>query len=104
MDDNQGDEDISDLVAQVKSFIRISDHDNGISIISFNMKDKNKSNDLSVCRFQEAIKSLADPLIPVRAFGLNILKGLVMTRDPVAVEKLDLIISIFLEQLADEDR
>ena len=40
----------------------------------------------------------------MRAYGLNILRTMVLCKDQVAEEKLDLILTIFLEQLEDTDR
>ena len=58
---------------------------------------------VSSSKFQEAIKSLADPLLPIRAYGLTILKTMVLCKDPIAKDKMELILNIFLEQLEDSD-
>lgn len=60
--------------------------------------------EISNSKFQEALKALGDPLLPIRAYGLNILRTMILCKDTVAIEKLDLILTIFLEQLEDSDR
>ncbi|KAI8894195.1 hypothetical protein BC833DRAFT_605760 [Globomyces pollinis-pini] len=53
--------------------------------------------------FDEAIVELSDELLPVRAKGMGQLRSLVLMDDPVALEHLDTIITIFLDLLQDED-
>ncbi|KAI8923301.1 hypothetical protein BC831DRAFT_471970 [Entophlyctis helioformis] len=53
--------------------------------------------------FREALKELSDELLPVRARGMAILRRLVLAQDPIAVEHLESIITIFLDMLDDED-
>ncbi len=53
--------------------------------------------------FNDALDSLRDELVPIRAHGINRLKMLVLQKDPIAFTNLDTIISIFLDLLNDED-
>ena len=53
--------------------------------------------------FNDALDSLRDELVPIRAHGINQLKMLVLQKDPIAFTNLDTIISIFLDLLNDED-
>jgi len=87
---------LADLAGEVGNLIiSKSKHDSN--------NDSSNSNDSSNAKFKEAIKSLADPLLPIRAFGLNTLRSLVLSGDDIVTERLDLILNIFLEQLADQD-
>ncbi|KAJ3298002.1 transmembrane and coiled-coil domains-containing protein 7 [Borealophlyctis nickersoniae] len=52
---------------------------------------------------REAFKELVDPLLPVRAHGMSLLRNLVLQRDPVAAERLDDITSLYLDQIEDAD-
>nr|KAJ3419738.1 transmembrane and coiled-coil domains-containing protein 7 [Polyrhizophydium stewartii] len=54
-------------------------------------------------QFREALKNLGDELLPVRAFGMSVLRQLVLDRSAVARENLESIISIFLDLVEDED-
>ena len=54
-------------------------------------------------RFNDAIKELADELLPIRAHGLAVLKFMVLEKDSVATEHLESIITIFLDMIGDED-
>lgn len=53
---------------------------------------------------KEAFKEIVHEMIPVRAHGLSVLKTLVLSKDEVAMEKIESIISVFLDQLEDNDR
>ncbi|KAL5039959.1 hypothetical protein RTP6_007046 [Batrachochytrium dendrobatidis] len=53
--------------------------------------------------FKHALKELADPLLPIRAHGMAIMRQLVLDRAPVSKEHLDSIITIFLDMLEDQD-
>ncbi|KAJ3339612.1 transmembrane and coiled-coil domains-containing protein 7, partial [Kappamyces sp. JEL0680] len=57
----------------------------------------------SLEQFRSAIKELGDELLPIRAHGMSVLRGLVLAKDPVASEHLDALITIFLDFLHDED-
>ena len=57
----------------------------------------------SAIKMSEAIKCLADPLLPIRAQGLGILRNLILSQDLLAKDRLEWILTIFLEQLDDED-
>lgn len=92
-------DEVSDLADEVRLLIisKSKDDDYGRN------KVRNNSSDTSNAKFQEAIQSLADPLLPIRAYGLNTLRGLILNEDYIVTERLDLILNIFLEQLGDED-
>ncbi|KAJ3171934.1 transmembrane and coiled-coil domains-containing protein 7 [Geranomyces variabilis] len=51
----------------------------------------------------EALKELGDDLVPVRAHGMHLIRGLVLSKDPVLRERLAEVTGIFLDQLKDED-
>ncbi|KAJ3168216.1 transmembrane and coiled-coil domains-containing protein 7 [Geranomyces variabilis] len=51
----------------------------------------------------EALKELRDDLLPVRAHGMHLIRGLVLSKDPVLRERLAEVTGIFLDQLKDED-
>jgi hypothetical protein len=53
--------------------------------------------------FKEAIKELSDELLPIRVHGMSILRQMVLTRDPIAEEHLDSIITIFVDLIQDSD-
>ncbi|KAK9324076.1 hypothetical protein V1517DRAFT_272573 [Lipomyces orientalis] len=52
-------------------------------------------------RYQLALSSLQDPLIPIRAYGLQLLRTLITERDPVI--NVDAVLKIYLSTLNDED-
>ncbi|KAK9247842.1 hypothetical protein V1506DRAFT_530831 [Lipomyces tetrasporus] len=52
-------------------------------------------------RYQLALSSLQDPLIPIRAYGLQLLRTLITERDPVV--NVDAVLKIYLSTLNDED-
>jgi hypothetical protein len=54
-------------------------------------------------QFKEAMKDMADELLPVRAHGMTELRHMILKRDEVANENLDDIIKIFLNQIEDQD-
>ncbi|XP_076245856.1 transport and golgi organization 6 [Calliopsis andreniformis] len=64
--------------------------------------------DLSVDRkpsnkFEEALRDLADPLLPVRAHGLIILTKLIENKDPCATARKGVILQLFKENLKHDD-
>ncbi|ORX75161.1 hypothetical protein BCR32DRAFT_272078 [Anaeromyces robustus] len=54
-------------------------------------------------QFRQAMKDMADELLPVRAHGMTQLRHMILKRDEVANENLDDIIKIFLNQIEDQD-
>ncbi|XP_072752257.1 transport and Golgi organization protein 6 homolog [Anoplolepis gracilipes] len=54
-------------------------------------------------KFDEAIKDLADPLLPVRAHGLITLTKMIESKDPCAVARKGIILRLFQENLKHED-
>lgn len=53
--------------------------------------------------FEEALKDLTDPLLPVRAHGLMILTKKIEASDSIAIGKKDLLLYLFQENLKDDD-
>ncbi|XP_070527964.1 transport and Golgi organization protein 6 homolog isoform X2 [Cardiocondyla obscurior] len=54
-------------------------------------------------KFDEALKDLKDPLLPVRAHGLITLTKLIETNDPYAIARDAIILLLFQENLKHED-
>ncbi|ORX43610.1 hypothetical protein BCR36DRAFT_373764 [Piromyces finnis] len=54
-------------------------------------------------QFKQAMKDMADELLPVRAHGMTQLRNMILKRNEVANENLDDIIKIFLNQIEDQD-
>ncbi|KAJ3416003.1 transmembrane and coiled-coil domains-containing protein 7 [Chytridiales sp. JEL 0842] len=54
-------------------------------------------------KYMNALKELADELLPVRAHGLNELRQLILEKSSVASKNLSAILTIFLDSLQDED-
>ncbi|XP_043522730.1 uncharacterized protein LOC122535335 isoform X2 [Frieseomelitta varia] len=80
-----------------------------IALIESQGKSERKQyQDLSVNRkvsnkFEEALKDLADPLLPVRAHGLVILTKLIENMDPCAIARKMVLLQLFNENLKHED-
>ncbi|KAI8613036.1 armadillo-type protein [Chytriomyces sp. MP71] len=53
--------------------------------------------------FAKAMLSLADPLLPIRAEGIDSLRHFVLAKDPVAQDNMHGILCAFLDMLADAD-
>lgn len=99
LDDYKENNEMAELTEEVRQLIISKSQIDSDFIRDANIKPSNSS----IAKFQEAIKSLADPLLPIRAFGLSTLRSLVLSGDAIVAERLDIILSIFLEQLSDED-
>ncbi|XP_031828491.2 transport and golgi organization 6 isoform X1 [Nomia melanderi] len=54
-------------------------------------------------KFEEALRDLADPLLPVRAHGLIVLTKLIENVDPYATARKAVILQIFKENLKHDD-
>ncbi|KAK4522076.1 uncharacterized protein ATC70_004615 [Mucor velutinosus] len=56
-------------------------------------------------KYREAMKSLQDDLLPIRAHGMGMLKGMALARDPLVSsgEGLDQLLDIFVRLVQDED-
>ncbi|KAK2582513.1 hypothetical protein KPH14_004811 [Odynerus spinipes] len=54
-------------------------------------------------KFEEAIRDLSDPLLPVRAHGLITLTKLIETKDPYAVARNSILLRLFQENLKHDD-
>ncbi|KAG7208656.1 hypothetical protein KM043_014861 [Ampulex compressa] len=54
-------------------------------------------------KFEEAIKDLTDPLLPVRAHGLIMLTKLIESMDPCAIARKAVILRLFQENVKHED-
>lgn len=70
---------------------------------NYNQPQKDFRESKSALLFRDAIKELGDELLPIRAHGMSVIRGLVMSNDPIATRHLDGIIIIFLDLLHDED-
>ncbi|KAJ3318318.1 transmembrane and coiled-coil domains-containing protein 7 [Boothiomyces sp. JEL0866] len=72
-----------------------------LQLLSFSktVKQESKSEEI----FREALKELGDELLPIRAHGMNQIRYLVLQKDPVSIQHLDSIISIFIDFLQDTD-
>ncbi|KAJ3179698.1 transmembrane and coiled-coil domains-containing protein 7 [Gaertneriomyces sp. JEL0708] len=53
--------------------------------------------------FEEALKELQDDLLPVRAHGMHVLRTMIHERDQILELHLQKVISLFLEQIRNED-
>ncbi|KAM0725621.1 Transport and Golgi organization protein 6-like protein [Formica fusca] len=60
-------------------------------------------NPITSNKFDEAIRDLADPLLPVRAHGLITLTKLIESKDPCAVARKGIVLRLFQENLKHED-
>ncbi|GAA5816742.1 hypothetical protein MFLAVUS_010274 [Mucor flavus] len=71
-----------------------------------NMKHKpSASIEASKEKYREAMKSLQDDLLPIRAHGMGMLKDMVLTKDPLVSsgEGLNQVLDIFVRLVQDED-
>ncbi|XP_008553458.1 transport and Golgi organization protein 6 homolog [Microplitis demolitor] len=84
-----------DLIGQVSKLIRMKGK-------APRYRDLNVDNKLDD-NFDKALQDLADPLLPVRAHGLITLTKLIETSDSRALDKKDLVLCLFKENLKDED-
>lgn len=57
-------------------------------------------------KYREAMKSLQDDLLPIRAHGMGILKDMALAKDPLVSsgEGLSQLLDIFVRLIQDEDR
>jgi hypothetical protein len=62
---------------------------------------ESKSSSSSSATLKKALKSLEDPLVPIKAHGLHLLRGLIEQRD--AVLPFDTAVQILLKQVDNED-
>lgn len=71
-----------------------------------NMKHgKAASIEASKEKYRDAMKSLQDDLLPIRAHGMGMLKEMVLSKDPLVStgEGLDQVLDIFVRLVQDED-
>ncbi|XP_076283696.1 transport and golgi organization 6 isoform X2 [Lasioglossum baleicum] len=54
-------------------------------------------------KFEDALRDLTDPILPVRAHGLIVLTKLIETGDPCATARKTIVLQIFQENLKHED-
>lgn len=66
---------------------------------------KGTSLEASKEKYREAMKSLQDDLLPIRAHGMGMLKEMALARDPLVSsgEGLDQLLDIFVRLVQDED-
>ncbi|XP_071625636.1 transport and Golgi organization protein 6 homolog [Temnothorax longispinosus] len=94
----------SNMPTQLKSLISevvacITTHDSRPRSERKYYQDLSSSSD----KFDEALKDLADPLLPVRAHGLVTLTKLIETKDSYAIARNAIILRLFEENLKHED-
>src|SRR3954451_16144276 len=60
----------------------------------------------SLKKYQEAMDALQDEILPIRARGIVILKEMVLEKDPLMNEtvNLDKVLDIFIQMIQDEER
>jgi hypothetical protein len=69
------------------------------------IKHKGSSLEASKEKYREAMKSLQDDLLPIRAHGMGMLKEMALAKDPLVSsgEGLDQLLDIFVRLVQDED-
>ena len=65
--------------------------------------DSSPENSISQKTLDQAIIDLSDPLIPIQASGINTIRKLVLSHDPVILSKLTFIIMKLLELIQNPD-
>lgn len=80
-----------------------------LSAHDMNNNEKTKGDDKleqSKLKYQDAMKSLQDELLPIRAHGMGILKDMILANDPLVSSgtQLDTILDLFIHLTQDEDR
>lgn len=88
------------LVELIKEILPLIEHkkqqsENTYENVSTDYKQTNK--------FEEAIRDLSDPLLPVRAHGLITLTKLIEAKDPVTVARKSILLRLFQENLKHDD-
>jgi hypothetical protein len=73
-------------------------------VVNFLFFKAQEVNEVSSEQLREALKDINDPMLPVRAHGLIVLRRLVLAKDPLTMKNLPKILSLFQNQLKDEDR
>ncbi|KAG5330342.1 TNG6 protein, partial [Acromyrmex charruanus] len=94
----------SNVSTQLKALISevvacITTHDSQIRTERKYYQDLSSSSD----KFDQALRDLADPLLPVQAHGLVVLTKLIETKDAYAVARNAIILRLFEENLKHED-
>ncbi|CAO3642946.1 unnamed protein product [Cunninghamella echinulata] len=79
-----------------------------LSAHDMNNNEKTKGDDKleqSKLKYQDAMKSLQDELLPIRAHGMGILKDMILANDPLVSSgtQLDTILDLFIHLTQDED-
>jgi hypothetical protein len=56
-------------------------------------------------QYEEALRSLEDPVLPVRAYGMVTLKNMILARDPIFEDpaKVDHALGVFIAMIQDEE-
>jgi hypothetical protein len=69
------------------------------------IKQKGASLEASKEKYRDAMKSLQDDLLPIRAHGMGMLKEMALAKDPLVSsgEGLDQLLDIFVRLVQDED-
>lgn len=70
-----------------------------------NHKSSSASIEVSKEKYRDAMKSLQDDLLPIRAHGMGMLKEMVLSKDPLVSsgEGLNEVLDIFVRLVQDED-
>ncbi|XP_063951543.1 transport and Golgi organization protein 6 homolog [Lytechinus pictus] len=114
-DKNSTDLEISKNNRSADTESRVSDLDNSKSQIPVILNDptihqQDRKDEDSVQQekptseaFDEAIRDLTDPLLPVRGHGLIMLTRLLKEKDPRAIAESETLLAIFEEHLSDDD-
>jgi len=89
--------DLSELASELRTKILVNDK------ASWVVPDEVESRSESIESLQRILQELSDPLLPVRGHGLIALRRLVLARNKEADANLQKILSIFRNQLDDND-
>ncbi|ORX90611.1 ARM repeat-containing protein [Basidiobolus meristosporus CBS 931.73] len=75
--------------------------------VAFNLNQQTTGEDklaASRKRYQQAMEALQDQILPVKAYGIGILKDMVLKKDPLIVgPELDRVLDIFVSMVQNED-
>ncbi|KAJ3044131.1 transmembrane and coiled-coil domains-containing protein 7 [Rhizophlyctis rosea] len=88
------DEDVRSLAEDVRDLIKSRGTESSAKGEEQNQKEM----------MRKALEDVKDPLLPVRAQGMAVLRSLVLAKSPVATDSVDFIVDVLLDQLKEEDR
>ncbi|KAI7907285.1 uncharacterized protein BX663DRAFT_495418 [Cokeromyces recurvatus] len=92
-------EPVNELLLAITSYLSIQKMDGNSN------NDKKSSLEASKQKYREAMKSLQDDLLPIRAHGMGILKEMALAKDPLVSsgEGLNELLDLFIRLVQDED-